>query len=156
LGNGRSNSVNLTVAYPTITNISPTTVSPGQQLTITGSNFGPTNGYTVYGSISCYYNTTWTDTRIVTTVPANAQSGPVYIQNMDGGKSNTVNVIISSGPAAVANLSPSSTIFSGRGVGNTSPPQTITLNNTGSGALTLTSLALAGTNASDFSQTNNS
>jgi hypothetical protein len=57
--------------------------------------------------------------------------------------------------AAVASLSPSSLTFTSQAVGTTSAVQTITLMNTGNSALTLTSLALTGTNPGDFAQTNN-
>ncbi len=55
---------------------------------------------------------------------------------------------------AVASLSPSSLTFASQAVGATSAAQTITLNNTGNAALTLTSIALTGTNPGDFAQTN--
>ena len=59
------------------------------------------------------------------------------------------------GTAAVASLSPTSLTFASQAVGATSAAQTITLNNTGNAALSVTSIALTGTNASDFAQTNN-
>ena len=59
------------------------------------------------------------------------------------------------GTGAVASISPTSLTFASQIVGSTSAAQTITLNNTGNAALTLTSIALTGTNASDFAQTNN-
>jgi hypothetical protein len=40
-------------------------------------------------------------------------------------------------------------------VGTTSPPQAVTLSNTGNAALSLSSIAISGTDASDFAQTNN-
>ena len=58
------------------------------------------------------------------------------------------------GTAPVASLSPSSLTFASQAVGTTSAAQTVTLNNTGNAALTITSIALTGTNASDFAQTN--
>ena len=56
---------------------------------------------------------------------------------------------------AVASLSPISLTFASQAVGATSAAQTVTLNNTGNAALSLTSIALTGTNPSDFAQTNN-
>ena len=58
------------------------------------------------------------------------------------------------GTAPVASLSPSTLTFASQTVGATSAAQTVTLNNTGNAALTLTSVALTGTNSSDFAQTN--
>jgi hypothetical protein len=62
----------------------------------------------------------------------------------------------SSGPVtvAVASLSPTSLTFSSQSVGTTSAAQIITLKNTGNGVLTLTSIAVTGTNSSDFAQSN--
>ena len=59
----------------------------------------------------------------------------------------------SSSPAA--GLSPGSLTFGSEPVTAASAPLTVTLSNTGSAALGVTSIALAGTNASDFAQTNN-
>src|SRR2546426_5062666 len=38
---------------------------------------------------------------------------------------------------------------------STSPPQAVTLSNTGSGTLTISSIAISGGNSGDFAQTNN-
>jgi hypothetical protein len=58
------------------------------------------------------------------------------------------------GTAAVVSLSPTSLAFGSQAVGKTSTVHTVTLSNTGNAALSSTSLALTGTNASDFAQTN--
>ena len=57
-------------------------------------------------------------------------------------------------PAPAVTLSPSSLSFSSQLVGSTSTAQTVTLKNSGTSDLTISSLALSGTNASDFAQTN--
>ena len=46
----QSNLVSLTVAAPNITSVSPTTVSPGGQVTITGTNFGSAQGTVTWGT----------------------------------------------------------------------------------------------------------
>lgn len=56
-----------------------------------------------------------------------------------------------SGPNAT--LSPSSLIFSTRAIGTTSSAKTITLTNPGAASLGISSIAITGTNAGDFSQT---
>jgi hypothetical protein len=56
--------------------------------------------------------------------------------------------------SAVVSLSPSSLTFSSQAVGAASASQTITLNNSGNAALSITSIAVIGTNGSDFAQTN--
>jgi hypothetical protein len=58
------------------------------------------------------------------------------------------------GTAAVASLSPTSLAFGNQPADMTSSAQTVTLSNTGNAALSITSLALTGTNASDFDQSN--
>jgi hypothetical protein len=58
------------------------------------------------------------------------------------------------GTAAAVSLSPTSLAFGNQSVGVTSTAQTVTLSNAGNAPLSITSLALTGTNASDFAQTN--
>jgi hypothetical protein len=53
-----------------------------------------------------------------------------------------------------AGLSPSSVSFGTQQVGTTSLPQVVTLTNTGSTAVTVESISLGGTNASDYAQSN--
>jgi hypothetical protein len=55
----------------------------------------------------------------------------------------------------VVSLSATSLAFGNQTLGVTSAAQTVTLSNTGNAALSITSLALTGTNASNFAQTNN-
>jgi hypothetical protein len=50
-------------------------------------------------------------------------------------------------------LSPTSLIFSTQAIGTTSAAKTVTLKNTGTAILTITSMAITGTNAGDFAQT---
>ena len=52
-------------------------------------------------------------------------------------------------------LTPASLAFASQNIGTSSPPQTVTMTNTGSVSFLLSSIAITGTNASDFSQTNN-
>jgi hypothetical protein len=57
-------------------------------------------------------------------------------------------------PAPAVTLSPTSLAFGSQRVGTTSGTQSSTLSNTGTAALTITSIAITGTNAADFAQTN--
>jgi hypothetical protein len=59
-----------------------------------------------------------------------------------------------SGVGPVASLSPSSLAFGNQTLNTTSPPQPVTLSNTGNQALSISSIALAGGNSGDFAQTN--
>ena len=56
--------------------------------------------------------------------------------------------------APVVSLSPTSVSFGSVSVGSSSAAQTITLTNSGTTPLSMSSIALTGTNASDFAQTN--
>jgi phospholipase C len=64
--------------------------------------------------------------------------------------SNTASVLLQ---APLASVSPGSLSFASQAVGTSSAPQTVTLNNTGSAPLSVTSITITGTNASDFSET---
>ena len=58
------------------------------------------------------------------------------------------------GTAPAVSISPTSLTFASQVVGTASAAQSITLNNTGNAAMSITSLALTGANASDFTETN--
>jgi hypothetical protein len=58
------------------------------------------------------------------------------------------------GTGPVVSLSPTSLTFGSQAVGTPGAAQTITLNNTGNAALSITSITVTGTNAKDFSETN--
>ncbi|MEO8972891.1 MAG: N,N-dimethylformamidase beta subunit family domain-containing protein [Ktedonobacteraceae bacterium] len=58
-------------------------------------------------------------------------------------------------PAPAVSLKPTSLSFGNQVVGTTSDPQTVTLTNSGNAALSISNIALSGTNAGDFAQTNN-
>jgi hypothetical protein len=75
-----SNSIAYTIIPPVLTSISPTSVAPGTQMTLTGSGFGATVGgggvyfgYGAYGTV-----VSWSDTQVVVTVP-NVPSGNVLV-----------------------------------------------------------------------------
>jgi hypothetical protein len=66
---------------------------------------------------------------------------------------NNVSVLlqVSLGPFPMASVSPTSLTFSGQSIGSTSSAQGVTLNNTGTAALTIATITAVG----DFAQTNN-
>ena len=93
----QSNTVSLTVAVPNITSISPTTVLPGGQVTITGTNFGSAQGSVPMGNYSNWWTCTvnsWSDTQVVATVPVSALSGVVYVVTQAGAQSNLVSLTV--------------------------------------------------------------
>jgi IPT/TIG domain/Bacterial Ig-like domain (group 2) len=86
-GGVNSNMVNFAMIPPTITGVSPSAVSPGMQLTITGTNFG-----SVQNGFVALYNTngmvaSWSNTQIVVTVPQGTDQGNLYVQQ-NGAYSN--------------------------------------------------------------------
>jgi hypothetical protein len=105
-------------------------------------------------------------------------AGPFVLTPSNGVTINTVNpstgaltpissVLIGSGfslvaisgspqatPAPVALFSPGDLAFQNDGIGAPVPPQTITFANTGTASMNISSIAITGANAADFSQTN--
>ena len=87
-----------------------------------------------------------------------SRSGDVVItaiSSVDGSSLQSDVPLVSSAsiPTAPAvSLAPSSLTFAGRNVGTTSTAQTVTLTNTGNATLTISSIAITGTNVSDFGQ----
>ncbi len=72
-----------------------------------------------------------------------------------GGGFNAIIAKISPGNGQpVATPTPSSLAFEVTGVGLTSPPQTVTVTNTGTGVLTINNIVITGTNSNDFTETN--
>jgi hypothetical protein len=79
----------------------------------------------------------------------------VVMQNYtDLGPAQAPLLIFLQGDFALANPSPYFIAFAGQGIGTTSPPQVITLTNTGNLTLKLSGLGIVGTDATDFAQTN--
>ena len=93
-----SNSVSFSalslVATPTIINLSPTSGAVGTSATIMGTSFGATQATsTVTLNNASVPVTTWSDTRIVVTVPSGATTGNVVV-TVSGVGSNGVNFIV--------------------------------------------------------------
>ncbi len=65
-----------------------------------------------------------------------------------------LNTCSGGGSSTTASVSPTSLAFGNQTVGTTSAAQSVTLSNTGSSTLTISSITFTGTNASDFAQTN--
>ena len=138
----------------TLTNSGNTT------LTLTAINFSGTytGGYT--GSTTCTASLAAgaSCTVTVTFAPTSAISYPATLNFYDNANGDPQQVpitgtgVTASGP--VVTLQPTSLSFSGLAVGSSSM-QSVTLTNTGTSALTISSIAITGTNASLFTQTNN-
>ena len=70
-----SNPVSFTMVPPTLTAISPTSLSPGMQATLTGSGFGASPGFVGLQNQNSVPIVSWSDTQIVVTVPAGTIPG---------------------------------------------------------------------------------
>ena len=74
---------------PVVTAINPPTGQPGARVTVTGSNFGPTQGnstITIGGVPATVLS--WSDTKIVVTIGAGATSGAVVVTTAQGGSND--------------------------------------------------------------------
>ena len=127
-----------------------TLVNPGQAaLTISGivasGDFAQTSncGGSVAAGASCVLSVIFAPTA------AGTRTGTVAITDNAAGSPHVVS-LQGQGTAPTAVLSPTSAVFGSQRVGTTSPPQTVTLSNTGSAPLTVASIVASG----DFAQTN--
>jgi len=95
---------------PSITSLSQTTGAVGLSITITGTNFGATQGtstVTFNGTTAAV--STWSSTSIVVTVPTGATTGPVVV-TVGGVTSNGVNFTVIPTPN-ISNINPASGPF---------------------------------------------
>jgi hypothetical protein len=76
------NQVTITILTPTITNVTPTTARAGDSITITGTNFGSTqgSGSVWLGSKLAGSYVSWSDTQIVATVASGSVTGTAQVQ----------------------------------------------------------------------------
>jgi hypothetical protein len=126
-------------------------------VTIGGANasdFGqtdtcPTGGAALAAGASCSINVTFAPTA------AGARSALLQISDDAPGSPQSVAVSgTGATPAPAVHLSPSSLNFGATVIGVTSAAQTVTLANTGTAALNITSIAMGGANPADYAQTN--
>jgi RHS repeat-associated protein len=93
-----SNGMSFTVVpTPNITNLSLTSGPIGSPITITGTNFGSTQGTVSFNGIGAT-PTSWSATSIGVTVPGGATTGNVVV-NAGGVASNGINFIVSTLPS---------------------------------------------------------
>jgi hypothetical protein len=110
------------------------------------TDFPETNncGTSLAASSSCTIN--------VTFKPSNINHRATTLTITDGAGTQTVAL---SGTSTAASISPASLTFAAQTVGTTSAGQVITLTDASGGtAITITSIAITGTNITDFAQTN--
>lgn len=132
-----SNGVPFTVSQtPTINSISPTSGPAGTAVTISGVNFGSTQGTsTVTFNGTGGTPTSWTSTSIVVPVPGGATTGNVVVTTTNG-TSSGVSFTVFQVPS-IANLSASSATIgslltiTGTNFGSSQASSTVTLNGVG-------------------------
>ncbi|HEY1755666.1 MAG TPA: choice-of-anchor D domain-containing protein, partial [Bryobacteraceae bacterium] len=122
-------------------------------VTITGANaadFGQTNNCPAIlaAAANCQINVTFT--------PAAAGSRAANISITNNGKNVPQTIALSgTGVAPVVGLSTSTLSFGSQTINTSSAAQPVTVTNNGPGALTISGIAITGTNAGEYRQTNN-
>jgi hypothetical protein len=113
-------------------------------ITVSG-DFSQTNtcGSSLAANASCTFSVTFTPTA------SGSRSGSLTITDSASPATQTVS-LTGTGTAPVVSLSPTSLTFPAQPVGTSSSAQSVTLSNTGSAVLSITSITASG----DFSQTN--
>jgi trimeric autotransporter adhesin len=123
------------------------------RISVLGTNstdFAETNncGTSLAASASCTVELTFEPS------VAGALAGDLTITDDAAGSPQSV-ALTGTGTSTAANVSPSSVAFGNQSIGVASAAHAVTLTNSGNSALTVSSIAIAGTNASSFAQTNN-
>ena len=140
-----SNGINFTVLpTPNVASLSPTTGAVGASVTITGTNFGATQGTSTvtFNGTAATTITGWTPTSIGTMVPTGATTGSVVV-TVSGVASNTSKGFTVVAAPSITNLSPTSgavgasVTIRGAHFGSTQGSGTVTFN--GTTATTITS-----------------
>ncbi|MBZ5565010.1 MAG: choice-of-anchor D domain-containing protein [Acidobacteriia bacterium] len=135
----------------------PVTLKNTGSATLTGINVSTTTNFaeadncglngSLAGGASCTINVTFTPTA------AGPLVGSLIIFSNSIGGSPVQVPLSGTGIVPIAGVSPTSLTFANQKVNTTSAPQTVTLSNTGTAALTINSIAIGGTNPRDFSRT---
>src|SRR5712692_10413160 len=122
-------------AGPSITSLSPTSGAVGASVTITGSNFGSSQGSgTVKFNGTTATPTSWSSTSIVATVPTGATTGNVVV-TVSGKASNGVSFTVVPAPS-ITSLSPTtgavgaSVTIAGSNFGSSQGSSTVKFNGT--------------------------
>lgn len=137
----------------TLTNTGTATLTiSGSGISITGANsgdFAETNtcGSSVAAGANCTISITFKPTATGT------RNGSLSVTDNASGSPQSV-PLTGTGVAPAVTLSPTSLTFAGQLITTASSAQSVTLTNSGTAPLTISSIAVSGTNASDFAQTN--
>jgi Cep192 domain 4/HYDIN/CFA65/VesB-like, Ig-like domain/Abnormal spindle-like microcephaly-assoc'd, ASPM-SPD-2-Hydin len=147
LVNSTSTAESITVTNPGTATLTISAVS------ITGANagdFSQTNNCSTVaaGSGSCTIQVSFTP------AAAGSRSASLSVADSASGSPHTV-ALTGTGTAPQISFSPSSVAFSDQILNSASAAKTVTISNPGTYALVIGSIGISGTNAADFSQTNN-
>ena len=144
------------VGVPSLTSLSPASALVGsgaQTLSLTGTNFLATSTvtYNAVAHAATFVSSTQLAISLSATDVATIGTYPVAATNpgQGGGASNSLSFSVK---GAVVSLSTTSLSFGNEALEVTSSSQVVTLNNTGSASLTISSLAFTGADASDFTE----
>src|SRR3989441_803729 len=124
-----------------ITSIALAGLNPGDFAIAAGTTC--TNGATVVAGASCLVNLTFTPTA------ASARTATVTITDDAPGSPQSVS-LAGTGIVPAVTLAPTNLAFGTQRLSTTSPVQTVTLTNSGTATLSITSIVLAGLNPGDF------
>jgi hypothetical protein len=160
--NGQGPAVQLSPTSLTFANQNVGTTSPPQNITMTNTGgstlnitsivasgaFAETNtcGPTLAAGANCMISVTFAPT------VEGTNAGALTITDDASGSPQTA-PLTGTGLAPLVTLSPLSLTFAAQQVGTSSSPQPVTLTNSGNATLTITSIAVTGTNKGDFIQT---
>ncbi|HKW33377.1 MAG TPA: choice-of-anchor D domain-containing protein, partial [Candidatus Acidoferrum sp.] len=124
----------------------------GSGIAITGTNsgdFSETNtcGSSVAAGANCTISITFKPTA------TGARNASLSVTDNASGSPQSIS-LTGTGVAPAVMLAPTSLTFAGQLITTTSAAQNVTLTNSGTAPLTISSIAISGTNSGDFSQTN--
>ncbi|HEV2378201.1 MAG TPA: choice-of-anchor D domain-containing protein [Terriglobia bacterium] len=130
----------------TLTNSGTATLTIGS--IVASGDFSQTNtcGASVAAGANCAISVTFTPTSTGT------RMGAVTITDNGAGSPQSI-ALSGTGTAPPVTLTPPSLTFASQQVGTSSSPQAATLTNSGTATLTISSIAVTGTNKGDFTQT---
>jgi hypothetical protein len=135
----------------TLSNVGTTSLT-SIVISFTGTNTGDFGRTTTCGSslaagASCTISVTFTPTA------SGARSATLRVTNSDPTSPQQV-ALSGTGLSPAASLAPTSVAFGNQRVNTTSNPSTVTLTNSGTATMSITSVSVTGTNASNFALTN--
>lgn len=136
-GSGARFTVTVPAGYPTVTKFSKSSGSPGQTITLTGTNFTGTTSVSFNGTEASSFNVV-SATRISVVVPAGASSGVVSVTNAIGTNSSVRSFQVKYASPSVRSFSP----------GSASVGDTVTI--TGRNFIGTTSVKFNGVEAASF------